>query len=467
MQKTLLLVGVAIINTVYAVDLPWEEKVVSQHLDQSSFVGSLDKASLDYLIDKGEHLFSGKYTKFDGAGRRMATQAIIPTKRRRPVANEFMRSSGLDSNSCGSCHNVPTMGGAGDFTANVFVSEGFNQADFDSLNPQFSNERNSNHLFGSGLIELLAREMSEDLHKIRRKALIQARKKKTATIKQLITKGISFGQITAQPNGVIDLSKIEGVDTDLVIRPFSQKGVMTSLRQFSINALNHHHGMQAVERFGERWTGENDFDQDGVTNELSAGDVSALVAWQAALPPPTVNVPEQSNWKAAAKRGKHLFQQNQCSQCHVPALPLRSLKFSDPGEWDMAGTLRSGDISQAAVYDLNLLKWSKDLPRNEQGEVMVPLFGDLKRHRIADSEVSQLGNELLSQRFVARNVFITAELWGVGSTAPYGHRGDLGTLDEVIQAHGGEGRSSRDAYLALDKNSRLDIIAFLKTLAIE
>ena len=73
----------------------------------------------------------------------------------------------------------------------------------------------------------------------------------------------------------------------------------------------------------------------------------------------------------------------------------------------------------------------------------MPLFGDLKRHHISDSEISQLGNELLAQRFVERDVFITAELWGVGSTAPYGHRNDITTLDEVIRAHGGEGRDAR------------------------
>ena len=133
----------------------------------------------------------------------------------------------------------------------------------------------------------------------------------------------------------------------------------------------------------------------------------------------------------------------------------------------MAGTLRTSDVREGTHYDLALLEWSKTLPRNEQGEVMVPLFGDLKRHRIADSQVSALSNELLSQRFVARDVFMTAELWGIASTAPYGHRGDMTTLDEVILAHGGAGRESREAYLQLDEMARLDVIAFLKTLVIE
>ncbi len=98
---------------------------------------------------------------------------------------------------------------------------------------------------------------------------------------------------------------------------------------------------------------------------------------------------------------------------------------------------------------------------------MVPLFGDLKRHTIADAEVAALGNELLSQRFVERGVFMTSELWGIGSTAPYGHRGDMTTLTEVITAHGGEARSSRDRFVELPKTDREAIIAYLKTLVIE
>src|SRR5205814_9498993 len=36
----------------------------------------------------------------------------------------------------------------------------------------------------------------------------------------------------------------------LIIRPLHQVGNVVSLRQFSNNAFNHHHGMQAEERFG-------------------------------------------------------------------------------------------------------------------------------------------------------------------------------------------------------------------------
>ena len=80
-----------------------------------------------------------------------------------------------------------------------------------------------------------------------------------------------FGAITAHPDGIVDLEGIEGVDADLIVRPFSRKGVFTSLRQFTINAMNIHHGMEAVERFGVRWTGSHDFAESGVPDAVTEG----------------------------------------------------------------------------------------------------------------------------------------------------------------------------------------------------
>jgi hypothetical protein len=446
---------------------PWAEHAIMQHIDEAAIPRQPDKKALQDLIDEGRKLFTDKFTVNDGEGRPMATQAIIPTKRKREAAAAFMRTHGPDSNACSSCHNDPAPGGAGDFVTNVFVSEGFESAEFDSLDPQFSNERGTNHMFGSGLLELLAREMTEDLQTVRSEALKQARSTKKPVTVKLQSKGVKFGTITATADGQVDLSKLEGVDDDLVIRPFSQKGVMTSLRQFTINALNAHFGMEAEERFGKRWTGTDDFDEDGVANELTPGDLSALVAFQAALPVPVIETPQDNNWAQAANHGSEVFDTLQCSSCHIRALPLKSTVFTDPGPYDAAGTLSIKDIGTPVSYDLSKLDWAKSLERDKDGNLMVPLFGDLKRHMIADQEVASLGNELLAQRFVERNEFMTSELWGVGNTAPYGHRGDMTTLDEVIRAHGGEARDSRDAYIAASADDRSALIAYLKTLVIE
>ena len=108
---------------------------------------------------------------------------------------------------------------------------------------------------GAGLVELLAREMTADLQGERADAVKQARASGQDVRADLVSKGVRFGFITAHPDGIVDLDSVDGVDADLIVRPFSRKGVFTSLRQFTINALNVHHGMEASERFGVRWTG--------------------------------------------------------------------------------------------------------------------------------------------------------------------------------------------------------------------
>ena len=428
-------------------------------------VGTLGKADLDALVEAGEKLFSAKFTEAEGVGRPAATQAILPTKARRRPRSLFARTHGMDGSACASCHNEPKLGGAGDFVTNVFVSEGFASADFDTTDPQFSNERGTNHLFGAGLVELLAREMSAELAAIRSDALRKAVASGDSVTVPLEAKGVAFGSITADPHGFVDTSRIDGVDIDLVVRPFTHKGVMTGLRQFTVNAMNHHHGIQADERFAARWTGEDDHDEDGVANEMGAADVSALVAWQATLPPPTERTVE-GEWKRLASKGRGLMDEWQCTACHRPALPLDSLRFSDPGPLDASGTLAASD-GDAATYDLALRGWAKGLPRDEEGRVLVPLWGDLKRHVMVDRRNQALGNEILSQRFVDRTIFATTELWGVASTAPYGHRNDFSSLDAIIRAHGGAGAEAKDRYEKGTDRQREALIAFLKTLVIE
>ncbi|MCB1517482.1 MAG: hypothetical protein KDJ19_07705 [Hyphomicrobiaceae bacterium] len=457
--------GVALASPVTFIErAPYDETGIDVAVDQSALHGILPEAELTDLVEAGRRLFNTHFTTNDGAGRPLATQATIPTHFKHPREIVFQRASGPDANACSSCHNKPSSGGAGDFTANVFTSEGTESADFDSVDPQFSNERNTNHMFGSGLMELLAREMTGDLHAQRDAGFAEAMKSGEPVRVDLVTKGISFGSISISPNGVIDVSQLDGVDQDLVVRAFSQKGVIPSLRMFTLNALNAHHGIEADERFGAAMTGEMDFDGDGVINELSPGLVSALVAYQATLPSPLPTPFDNSEWNAMAKQGSAVFAEAGCASCHVPALPLYDLKFADPGPLDSAGTLAAGDVPEPALYDLSQLDWVAALPRDENGDVLVPMFGDLKRHEIADDRTSHFGNELMSQGFVPRSTFITAELWGVADTAPYGHRGDLTTLDEAIRAHGGEAAASRDAYADLSEDDRNALLTFLKTL---
>lgn len=62
--------------------------------------------------------------------------------------------------------------------------------------------------------------------------------------------------------------------------------------------------------------------------------------------------------------------------------------------------------------------------------------------------------------------FVTEPLWGVGSTAPYGHDGRSINLDQVIRRHGGEALQARQAYEGLSDDNQRMIREFLQTLVL-
>ena len=126
-----------------------------------------------------------------------------------------------------------------------------------------ANSRKTVGMVGSGFIEMLARQMTADMQ-----AIMAATPPGTSSL--LMTKGISFGRIIHNSDGTWDTSQVQGLPApslttsgtaapSCVVRPFHQAGNVISIRQFTNNAFNHHHGMQAEERFGVGV----DADQDG------------------------------------------------------------------------------------------------------------------------------------------------------------------------------------------------------------
>ena len=438
------------------------ENALTFHLDQADIeAGRFDTET---LLAAGRHIFTARFTNADGAGRPGATGSGLPTRRPLVDARPFLRTSGPDSNSCAGCHNQPIVGGGGEFVANVFVGAQEREPVLLSVSQAFSAERGTTELQGAGLIELLAREMTADLHRIRRATVAEATTLRRPVRRPLVTKDVSFGFVKGLPSGEVDCTEVVGVDKDLVVRPWSQKGVVTSLRTFAITAMNHHHGMQANERYGLRRTGSRDFDRDNVPEELTEGDVTALVLFQASLPPPRRVVPPQRADLVA--RGEQAFLDAGCDACHRPALVLDKPVFTEPGPYNLEGTLRVEDTQAPAHLDLRELPWGGDLERAPNGGIIVRAFTDLKRHRIADATMPFFANEVVSQGFAPTDEFITRRLWAAGNSGPYGHRGDVTTLNEVIRYHGGEAKAARLRYEALDPANRGAIIEFLRGLRI-
>ncbi len=438
-----------------------DERAVPYHLNEVDIEAG--KVPLEQIRDFGKLLFSARFTTIDGQGRPTATSATIPTKRPPGQVPMFFRTSGPDADSCAGCHAQPIAGGSGDFVANVFVSPQENEFDFDTVEPELSMERGSTSLFGLGLVELLAREMTVDLRREQHKAMAEARSSGKPVRIELSSKGVKFGAITCNPDGFFDIKELQGVDPDLIVKPFGQKAVWSSLRHFSVTALSLHHGMEAIERFGPRWTGETDFGGNGVGETITSGDLTALVLFQAMLPAPAQVLPIDPAHREAALHGEKLFNQIGCEACHRTEMVIDTPIFAEPGPQNIAGTMRPEDApSHPFTVDMRKLPWSKRLNITSDGKIIVRAFTDLKRHRIADDERPHFRNEKLTQSFVPVDQFRTAWLWSIGSTAPYGHRRDITTIHESIVDHGGESTESRKAYEALPAADQKAIIEFLK-----
>lgn len=454
--------------------------------------------SLHELLRRGELAFAAEWTPVEGGGRPMTKGTGAPLSD--PTSplhfpHSFNRISARDANSCAGCHNAPfgEPGGGGDFVTGVFVAaQRFDFATFDGSDSmplrgstdesgapvtlqQMGNFRATPGMYGAGYIEMLARQMTADLQRIRDNV-------RPGQVQKLKTKQVSFGLIHRDGNGNWDTSRVEGLPPQslattgpadppsLVIHPFHQSGSVVSLRQFTTNAFNHHHGMQAVERFGDNV----DADGDGSYDELTRADITAATIFQAALPPPGMVLPENPAARRAAIKGRAVFSMIGCNGCHVPALPLdnNGWVFTEPNPYNPPGNLQVGEGPELAV-DLSSrqLPGRRLQPRN--GVVWVPAFTDLKLHDITSGpddpnrEHININQPAGSPEFLSGNrFFLTKKLWGAANERPYFHHGQFTTLRQATLAHAGEALQSRLAFEALSPVKQDQLIEFLKTLQV-
>jgi hypothetical protein len=340
---------------------------------------------------------------------------------------------------------------------------------------QIANNRNTLGMFGSGYIEMLARQITADLQAIRNHI-------PPGGSAALVAKGISFGTLSRNADGTWNTAGVEGLPApslkttgaadppNLIIRPFHQAGAVVSLRQFTNNAFNHHHGIQPVERFGAG----ADPDGDGFTDEMTRADVTAAAVFQATMAVPGRVIPRDRDVEEAVWLGEQTFAEIGCNGCHVEQLPLDRWGwiYSEPNPYNPPGNLRPGE-APALKVNLN----SKVLPgprlRAEKGITWVPAFTDLKLHDITSGpddpnrEPLDMQEPAGSPGFFAGNAkFITRKLWGVANEPPYYHHGKYTTLREAVLAHAGEAVEVTDRFRALPAHEQDAVIEFLKTLQV-
>ena len=410
--------------------------------------------TLTEVRQAGLKIFSTPFNAYDGYGDGLLNLLDKTSPGGRPSLQNngmFLRVNGLDAQSCMECHSVGSnavvpfrfaIGGAGGANNNAIfqpteidvdddAGNGFAAFNGRFINPPF--------LFGSGGVEQVGKAMTRELNRIRNAAQANA-----GTTLPLVTHGVNFGTITYDFSlGEFDTSGYEGIDEDLVVKPFGRKGEFATVRGFDVEALAFHMGMQAVEKFGPGV----DPDGDGYSDEILIGELSAMHIFNTNL-----ERPEVRDITPASIAGQAQFSAVGCAECHVPSIDtnLRRLTYQFPED----PTSNTANAFYAA--DLRAGPAGFEAAANGSG-IAVPMFSDLKRHDMGPGLAEAFGSALDSQ-------FITARLWGVADTAPYMHDGRALSLTEAILDHGGEAQASRDAFDALAPQERIELLTFLRTL---
>jgi hypothetical protein len=490
------------------------EVAIPRHLQD----GEEFNLSIPQLIQFGSQLFSAKFTVQEGAGRPLTKGTGAPVSDpSSPLVfpRNFDRLSSPEANACSGCHNAPVAGAGGDRVTEVFVlAQRFDHLTFDHSDgitargavdesgkfvtmDNATDDRKTIGLNGSGFVEMLARQMTADLQGER-----NATPRGTST--PLISKGVSFGTLMHNADGTWNTSHVQGLAApslsstvttppSLIIRPMHQAGNVVSIRQFSNNAFNHHHGMQPEERFGLN----TDPDGDGFTNELTVADLTAVSLFQATLAVPGRVIPNDPAVERANLKGEAAFNNIGCANCHS-TLPLTSNNnpglpgkpgwiYFEPNPYNPATGPSSPNLQlgatnypvSAPALLVDLISDTLPLPRlrTHDGVVLVAAYTDLKLHDISatsdpgtDPECEPLDQNQPagSPGFFAGNCkFITRKLWGFyNQGGAFMHHGKFTTAREAVEAHDGEARSQRLAFDALSTDLQNDVIEFLKSLQV-
>ena len=192
-------------------------------------------------IRRGRQIFQRKFTRAQGQGplEHDGGDGCHPTDTNPCDINKTLIIGAGLGDSCAACHGRPrgSAGAGGDVATRP-------------------DSRDAPHLFGLGLKEMLADEITTELRNIRTRAVNDARSFRTTVTRNLITsstKGsISYGQIIARFNSstgqvTVDTSRVVGVNPDLRVRPFFHHGDTISIREFLVGAFNAEMGLEAFD----------------------------------------------------------------------------------------------------------------------------------------------------------------------------------------------------------------------------
>lgn len=413
-------------------------------------------------IARGRQIFQRKFTAAQGIGPRTNDGGG-------PIDADGSHGAGL-ADSCAGCHGRPQgSAGAG---GNVFTRP---------------DSRDAPHLFGIGLIEMLADEITSDLRGIRDQAVALAQQSGTPVTRPLVGKGISYGAVVGLPDGTANTAGVMGVDPDLRVKPFFAEGSVFSIRDFAVGALNAEMGLESFDpdlaaaaggglvttpsgmvfdgmrdSFASPPVGSpsEDFDLDGVADEIPAALVDHLEFY-------LLNYFKPAAYRrtTSAEKGRDLLATIGCTSCHVPDLRIdvdRRVADVTTG-YDPNNAVFNGLFATATPLFQSIPDSSGHPARKVPigaSFLVEDVFTDLKRHDLGPAFWERNFDGSITKKFM------TEPLWGVGSTGPYGHDGRSITLREVILRHGGEASASRNAFANLNENKQTWVLEFLGSLVL-
>ena len=400
-------------------------------------------------IRRGRQLFQRKFTFARGHGPGTGDGAGDVEKIR-------IIGAGL-SDSCAACHGRPR--GAAGFGGDVVTRP---------------DSRDAPHLFGLGLKEMLADEMTSELRAIRTAAVNDAIARRRNVPRVLVAKGVTFGHIVGRPDGSADTSSVRGVDADLRVRPFFHHGETISIREFVVGALNAELGLQVADPdLATASAGGTVITPAGMRLDGRSDRIEAPPEGYGELDPALVDhlefyllnyfKPGLGRQTPETAAGRRLLDRIGCTRCHVADLTIaRDRRVADvetlfdPVRGHLNRLFATAQPLYDEVVDVAGLP-SVKVPR--RGVFIVRnIFTDFKRH--------DLGPQFHEREYdgTMQREFLTTALWGVGSSAPYGHDGRSINLTEVILRHGGDAQAERDAFAALPAPQQDRIVAFLDSL---
>jgi hypothetical protein len=206
--------------------------------------------------------------------------------------------------------------------------------------------------------------------------------------------------------------------------------------------------------------------RDGYCEKISEGDLD-MAEWY------LLNHPRPGRGRITdeVNHGERLFHQVGCAGCHVPDWHLfpanltardytkrydgdRRLFDLEVGFNEKADRLE-GKLVMLADKD----KDGRWIPRRDAYTVR-GIYSDFKYHDVGEDFYQVQFDGTVIRRWR------TLPLWGVGTTGPFGHDGASLSLDAVIRRHGGEALESRQAYAALSRNDRRDLVDFLESMVL-